>query len=398
MRKTGLIIAIWLLFMTYMPLKSQVLSKFTWDKNPPFKAEIGPDAVSISTSAKSKKGGVNNTNGLNPGKPKRDINMVLPGNTFNVDGIDVSIDFHREENFGYFFSRGNSLNFGMDGGELEVSFRIENGEGSFLNVSSGSVYSIPNDDIFRTYRFVYLPESGQAYISVNEAVIWTYSGVAGRPMYWEGSGDMIIGASMDATGRDETIFDNMIIGEVSDMPLPVELLDFSLEEVDMQVVASWTTASETNNNYFKVERSADAVNWEFVGKVFGAGTSNVMHAYSVTDRNPMPGISYYRLSQTDFDGNSEIFAPKSIQIMPREDNLSVFPNPATDHLTVHSNLDLANASLLLFDSQGKVLFYKNSLIEASSKQIDVSGYPEGSYLLVLQSHGLKISRKILVNH
>ncbi|MGZ4033386.1 MAG: hypothetical protein ACXVP4_00870, partial [Bacteroidia bacterium] len=82
-------------------------------------------------------------------------------------------------------------------------------------------------------------------------------------------------------------------------PLPIELINFSatLNEnntVDLQ----WTTATEINNDYFTIERSADANNFTELSKTNGAGNSTHVLNYSSVDDTPLKGTSYYRLRQT----------------------------------------------------------------------------------------------------
>lgn len=110
--------------------------------------------------------------------------------------------------------------------------------------------------------------------------------------------------------------------------LPVELVDFKGIGLSDKNVLSWSTESERNNDYFLVQRSLDAVNFETVGKLEGAGNSNGLLNYSLDDEKTRLGITYYRLQQYDFDGtveNSEIIA------INRESDKSeitfVYPNP-----------------------------------------------------------------------
>lgn len=86
--------------------------------------------------------------------------------------------------------------------------------------------------------------------------------------------------------------------------LPIELLAFRAVHTSKGVEVTWSTASEVNNDYFTVERSSDSENWEEVATVKGAGNSNTPLSYNITDIHPLPGKSYYRLKQTDFDGTS----------------------------------------------------------------------------------------------
>jgi hypothetical protein len=85
-------------------------------------------------------------------------------------------------------------------------------------------------------------------------------------------------------------------------PLPIELLTFTADPTDNEVLLNWTTASEINNHYFEIERSIDTKNAKVIGKVDGAGNSNALLTYNLIDKNPESGISYYRLKQVDYDG------------------------------------------------------------------------------------------------
>lgn len=87
-------------------------------------------------------------------------------------------------------------------------------------------------------------------------------------------------------------------------PLPIELIQFDAQlNPKNQVDLLWITATEINNDYFTVERSIDANNFEPVKELDGAGNSTQLIYYQTKDEHPYKGLSYYRLKQTDFDGN-----------------------------------------------------------------------------------------------
>jgi len=145
-------------------------------------------------------------------------------------------------------------------------------------------------------------------------------------------------------------------------PLPVELLSFDAKCNNNNVDLSWSTATETNNDYFTIERSADVSDWEFVKSVPGAGNSNSTHFYSTTDKNPLSGTSYYRLRQTDFDGQSESFSPIAVicDDAGPDPQISYSPNPFTSELWVDfQNLDFEKASVSVYDVQGNLVYQKN---------------------------------------
>lgn len=87
-------------------------------------------------------------------------------------------------------------------------------------------------------------------------------------------------------------------------PLPIELLAFNATAQDDRVILTWTTASETGNDYFTVERSSDGLDFHTIGSVKGAAKSNALLSYELTDYEPLPGYSFYRLKQTDLDGQT----------------------------------------------------------------------------------------------
>ena len=101
--------------------------------------------------------------------------------------------------------------------------------------------------------------------------------------------------------------------------LPITLLSFQAKAEDRQVHTSWITASENNNDFFTIERSKDGTNWEEAGRVEGAGNSNTELSYGFIDEIPYSGISYYRLSQTDFDGTTTLSAPRAVEILQGND-------------------------------------------------------------------------------
>jgi len=171
-------------------------------------------------------------------------------------------------------------------------------------------------------------------------------------------------------------------------PLPVELKSFDAVCGNNGVEVLWTTASESNNEYFTIERSADMNAWEEVARVAGAGNSNEDLAYSYTDVRPLPGLAYYRLKQTDYNGDNEIFAPKSISCTAgAESTWAVYPNPVSDVFTVKisSPGDVADARIQMLDMSGKTLKEGNVNISEGENyiQMDRDGLAAGSYIIRL---------------
>ncbi len=365
-------------------VRSQVISQFNWNSNPVTAAAVGPNAISVSGSAVSSPGGVGGTNGLNAGLPTADINLVIPtgGGLFDVSGIDVSIDYQRDESVGSFFTRGSSLII-TGASNLSVSYRVDNGAGGFNTVTSGNVYAIPNDNTFRTYRFVYLPTTGTGSLFVNGTSVWTNDGPDNRSMYWTGSGNIVIGSMLDGASQNQTFLDNLIIGAVTSSPLPIELLRFEAGISIHQVELFWETATEKNNHYFEVERSANAEHWETIGQVKGAGNSSSRKYYSFVDGSPIIGTSYYRLKQTDFDGRFSYSSIRSVSVEKyKAAELNVYPNPTKGSIHIQGQT-LKREDLLFFDILGKEVSRDCKFVFESPQGLlfDLSALETGVYYI-----------------
>jgi len=101
-------------------------------------------------------------------------------------------------------------------------------------------------------------------------------------------------------------------------PLPITLINFGHEILpNEQIELSWVVGSQINNDYFTILRSKDGYYWEELDQVLGDGTYPTPREFVWIDQNPIYGLSYYRLKQTDYDGQSEIFWPISVNHVER---------------------------------------------------------------------------------
>lgn len=366
----------------------QIISQFLWDSPPASAADIGPDASSISPSAISDVGGVGGTNGLNPGLPKRDLEMMIPGSpTFDVDGIDVSFDFQRDESVGHFFERSPSLII-TGASNLSVSYRVDDGVGGFTTVNSGNVYAVPNDNIFRNYRFYYLPATGEGVLMVDGVEVWSNDGPDGRTLYWTGAGDVEVGREMDGSGSDRTIFDNLIVASVFGSPLPVELISFNAvltEGLSPFVTCKWITLSENENDFFSIERSQDGKLWTEIGQIEGAGNSNERLEYKFFDHSPLYGVSYYRLKQVDFNGTVSIKEIRSVENDFHE-NFKVYPNPTNGKFLIAFGDNKPALGVIIYNAKGQVVYEMSNVdIQEKTVDIDLTHLPKGVYTIHLDN-------------
>lgn len=92
--------------------------------------------------------------------------------------------------------------------------------------------------------------------------------------------------------------------------LPVGMVDFEVDCKNEKPFLSWSTVSEDNNDFFTVWESTDAENFREVAKIPGAGNSSANLSYSWHSPTSTDQLKYYRLSQTDFNGATEVFETK----------------------------------------------------------------------------------------
>lgn len=108
--------------------------------------------------------------------------------------------------------------------------------------------------------------------------------------------------------------------------LPIELISFDGSNQSDYNLLTWSSASEHNNDYYLLERSTDGINWSVITNQKGAGNSTSQIDYSFRDFTYESGINYYRLSQIDFDGKSEMFKTIAINNAGKTKEVLYFTN------------------------------------------------------------------------
>ncbi|HNS13078.1 MAG TPA: T9SS type A sorting domain-containing protein, partial [Bacteroidia bacterium] len=145
--------------------------------------------------------------------------------------------------------------------------------------------------------------------------------------------------------------------------LPIELISFTAENADNGNLCKWTTASETNNDYFILERSYDGEHFDKVDQIagYGAGTTTETRHYEYTDTKDCDGVVYYRLHQVDIDGQESYSDIVALNCMKSKDGLSVYPNPARSTLSFSFNEDADGIiNIQILDVYGKVVKWERS--------------------------------------
>lgn len=202
---------------------------------------------------------------------------------------------------------------------------------------------------------------------------------------------------VSAIPTDNSVQCNIWVLSNNTNPLPIELISFDGRCLTDKNELYWSTATETNNDYFTVERSENLKNWEEVTIVKGAGNSNSVLNYTTYDYHPKNNL-YYRLKQTDFNGKSTY--SKEISLKCNEFNnfeISIFQQNK-DLIFNLNNPNNLSYTISLFDILGrKMITNKYELNEGFNQlKIDISNLIIGCYTIVLQSDNEIISKKIII--
>jgi hypothetical protein len=190
--------------------------------------------------------------------------------------------------------------------------------------------------------------------------------------------------------------------------VPVELTSFTAMAVGDGVQLSWTTATETNNRGFEIQRHAGSSQWEEIGFVAGKGTITNPQSYSYTDNNVDEGTYFYRLKQIDFDGSINYSNEISVAVgnLPTNYSLSQnYPNPFNPTTAIQFQVPKTSlVSIKIYDLIGqevKTLF--NGQAQQGTYSVEWNGLnndgiqlSSGTYIYRFTSEEFVQSRKMIL--
>jgi hypothetical protein len=273
-----------------------------------------------------------------------------------------------------------------------ANFTISN---NTLNKFTTVTHTSSNPYIARVYRFTSNtnPFSGSVQINytdgaelnsiaesaltlnIHNGTTWNFYPATTR----DGTNNFVLTNGVTSTGLNELT----LAGSAA---LPLAWLSFTATKQNQTALLKWATTQEQNTRNFSVQHSSNGFNWSGIGLLPATGNSNITSNYNYVHNNPITGINYYRILQTDIDNRNSYSVIRTLKFTKTDEPFIITGNPVTDDvLTVQVNTSI---NLALYSADGKLLWQEQ--VNAGTKNIDVSRYAKGTYLLKANSTAQKV--------
>jgi len=195
-------------------------------------------------------------------------------------------------------------------------------------------------------------------------------------------------------------FNFFITGNNGGGILPVEWLEFGGMPRIAYNELKWSTASESQNDYFILEKSMDGENFAELGRVNGAGNSSFEKHYEFIDQNPY-ALTYYRISQVDWDGTRSYGETILVKNESNFANYSILENPVSAgnlRIQVNENEIEKVIRIEMFTMQGKSVLQSNYILSKGEGIIELNTYglPSGAYLLTIADKYAQFNDKVII--
>ena len=171
---------------------------------------------------------------------------------------------------------------------------------------------------------------------------------------------------------------------ISFNPMPVELVAFTTKVKEGNVDLKWTVESQTLNDYFSISRSVDGESFELIKTVPGDGTLNKIKSFTYEDIEPGFGTFYYKLAQTDFNGDYEELAVAAVQI-ERIEKQNIYPNPVIDKFYLDIQLTQTDFySFEIISITGKLVYSETFQLSKGLNHIELKRPHSSAGIYLLQ--------------
>ncbi len=191
--------------------------------------------------------------------------------------------------------------------------------------------------------------------------------------------------------RSWTLSDNL-------SPLPIELIYFNGNCENNKAVLKWTTASETNNDYFTIERSTDLINFTEIGKLAGAGNSSSTLNYSFIDNNSLSSGAYYRIRQTDFNGDNKTSSAIHVTSCGNSGSIDIFNGGNNSFILAINTPEAGDYTMTVYNELGQHITEKTIFIEQgfSKTTIQLENIATALYFINVKGKDNSVTKKISI--
>ena len=192
-------------------------------------------------------------------------------------------------------------------------------------------------------------------------------------------------------------FSDFALGKV-DYPLPIELLSFSAKCENGNALLKWNVASEINSNYYNIEKSVDAKQYDEIVNILVRNGLSFPKMYEFIDEN-YTQPAYYRLNEFDYDGQKSSFKAIYLDCTNVLDYSIKSRAISYNNMLIDFNIPKGDYQLSIYDNTGKVVYNQNIYIPTELEQLNIrnSLFTEGIYLILVQNQYHKYTSKIIMN-
>lgn len=183
-------------------------------------------------------------------------------------------------------------------------------------------------------------------------------------------------------------FKKFIYPSGGSLPIVLSYFNAFAESNNTKVDLNWVTEMELNNEYYTIERSQDGKNFAAIGMVLGSMNSTIRKTYEYKDNLKGVDVSktiYYRVKQTDMDGNSTYSPIRSVKLSQKQNMIQVNPNPIVDNITVKYMSDVSGAmNIRIINMNGQAVVNKTNSINKgfnSTTIANLGSLPKGLYMV-----------------
>ena len=235
------------------------------------------------------------------------------------------------------------------------------------------------------------------YFAHYDGSAWDYADAGSKT----GSGGLSSDNSGTIKKTSVSVFEKFTFGSDDNIvnPLPIQLLSFTAQCQNHDVILEWSTAAEINNDYFTLLRSEDYKHYQDVAQIVGAGNSNNVVNYRFTDFGAADGIYYYMLKQTDYDGKSEIFSPIHVNCGTKKElSLDVFYDGAQPYALLSNANSSDRYTVVIIDYTGRIVLQETQTVNSQNYyRIPKENLAKGVYSIIYyNSSSVRLNQKFMV--